>query len=117
MRGLVELPAGEAVALEIVRQSPGWTFCNYLGDLRSGTPSTSTSDVSVAARDHDEQTYPGHDAEALEQGAPLVRGRGLLEETLRLVPTPQSLVSEGIASSRRPSARGRRRGGARRGHT
>jgi hypothetical protein len=27
----------------------------------------------------------------------LVRGRGLLEETLVLVPTPQSLVSEGIA--------------------
>jgi hypothetical protein len=26
-----------------------------------------------------------------------VRGRGLLEETLVLVPTPQSLVSEGIA--------------------
>jgi hypothetical protein len=27
----------------------------------------------------------------------LVRGRGLLEETLVMVPTPQSLVSEGIA--------------------
>jgi len=29
-------------------------------------------------------------------GSPLVRGRGLLEETIVLVPTPQSLVSEGI---------------------
>ena len=44
------------------------------------------------------ETYPGHHAERSCKEKLLVRGRGLLEETLVLVPTPQSLVSEGIAS-------------------
>jgi hypothetical protein len=43
------------------------------------------------------ETYPGHHAERSSKEHLLVRGRGLLEETLVLVPTPQSLVSEGIA--------------------
>ena len=43
------------------------------------------------------ETYPGHHAERCSKEAVLVRDRGLLEETLVLVPTPQSLVSEGIA--------------------
>ena len=43
------------------------------------------------------ETYPGHHAESCSKEHLLVRGRGLLEETLVLVPTPQSLVSEGIA--------------------
>ena len=34
-RRLVELPAGEGVVLEIVRDKPWWAFCDYLGDLRS----------------------------------------------------------------------------------
>ena len=44
------------------------------------------------------ETYPGHHAERACKEHLLVRGRGLLEETLVLVPTPQSLVSEGIAA-------------------
>ena len=43
------------------------------------------------------ETYPGHHAERCCKERVLVRDRGLLEETLVLVPTPQSLVSEGIA--------------------
>jgi hypothetical protein len=42
-------------------------------------------------------TYPGHHAERASKDHLLVHGRGLLEETIVLVPTPQSLVSEGIA--------------------
>src|SRR5438876_9910342 len=34
-RGLVELPDGEGVVLEIVRDKPWMAFCGYLGDLRS----------------------------------------------------------------------------------
>jgi hypothetical protein len=34
-RGLVELPAGEDVVLEIVRDKPWLASCDYLGDLRS----------------------------------------------------------------------------------
>jgi hypothetical protein len=44
------------------------------------------------------ETYPGHHAERCSKEHGLVRGRGQLEETLVLVPTPQSLVSEGIAT-------------------
>jgi hypothetical protein len=43
------------------------------------------------------ETYPGHHAERCSKEHLLVRGRGLLKETLVLVPTPQSLISEGIA--------------------
>ena len=43
------------------------------------------------------ETYAGHHTERCSKEHLLVRGRGLLEETLVMVPTPQSLVSEGIA--------------------
>ena len=43
------------------------------------------------------ETYPGHHAERTAKDHLLVRGRGLLEETLVMLPTPQSLVAEGIA--------------------
>jgi hypothetical protein len=43
------------------------------------------------------ETYPGHHAERAAKDPLLVHGRRVLEETLVLVPTPQSLVSEGIA--------------------
>jgi hypothetical protein len=44
------------------------------------------------------ETYPGHHAESCSKDQLLVRGRSWLEETILLVPTPQSLVSKGIAS-------------------
>ena len=43
------------------------------------------------------ETYPGHHAERCLKEVALVRGRGLLEQTIVVVPTPQSLVSEGLA--------------------
>jgi hypothetical protein len=98
-RGLVELPDGEGVVLEIVRGEPWLAFCDYLGDLRSRI--AVNVDLPMSAIDlliltlH--ETYPGHHAERCCKEHVLVRGRGLLEETLVLVPTPQSLVSEGIA--------------------
>jgi hypothetical protein len=74
-------------------------FCEYLGDLRSRI--TVNVDLPMSAVEllilaiH--ETYPGHHAERCSKEQLLVRGRGMLEETLALVPTPQSLVSEGIA--------------------
>jgi hypothetical protein len=96
---LVELPAGEGVSLEIVRDKPWWAFCEYLGRLRSRV--AVNVDLPLPAIDlltlaiH--ETYPGHHAERVSKEHLLVRGRGLLEETLVLVPTPQSLIAEGIA--------------------
>jgi hypothetical protein len=98
-RGLVELPAGEGVVLEIVRDKPWLASCDYLGDFRSRI--AVNVDLPMSALElliltmH--ETYPGHHAERCSKDRLLVRGRGLLEETLVLVPTPQSLVSEGIA--------------------
>jgi hypothetical protein len=99
-RGLVDLPAGEGVVLEIVRDEPWLAFCAYLGDLRSriavnvDLPMSAIQLLVLAMH----ETYPGHHAERCSKEHGLVRGRGQLEETLVLVPTPQSLVSEGIAT-------------------
>ena len=98
-RDLVELPAGEGVVLEIVHDKPWWADCAYLGDLRSRI--SVNVDLPISAlellRLTMHETYPGHHTESCSKEHLLVRGRGLLEETLVLVPTPQSLVSEGIA--------------------
>lgn len=98
-RGLVQLPDGEGVDLEIVHGKPWRAFCGYLGDLRSqiavnvDLPLSAFELLTVAIH----ETYPGHHAERACKEDLLIRGRGLLEETLVLVPTPQSLIAEGIA--------------------
>jgi hypothetical protein len=98
-RGLVELPDGEGVLLEIVRDKPWWASCDYLGDLRRRVvvnvdlPMSAVELLVVALH----ETYPGHHTERCCKEHLLVGGRGLLEETLVLGPTPQSVVSEGIA--------------------
>jgi hypothetical protein len=98
-RSLIELPAGEAVELEIVHDKPWWGSCDYLGELRSHI--AVNADLPMSAMDllilalH--ETYPGHHTERAAKEHVLVRGRGLLEETIVLSPTPQSIVTEGIA--------------------
>ena len=97
---LVDLPSGEEVIVEIVRDEPWLAFCTYLGDLRSriavnvDLPISSIELLVLAVH----ETYPGHHAERCLKERLLVDERGLLEESLVLVPTPQSLVSEGIAT-------------------
>jgi hypothetical protein len=98
-RGLVELPDGEGVEVEAVRDVPWMAFCAYAGGGRSRI--SVNADLPMPAMDlltlaiH--ETYPGHHTERACKEQLLVRGRGLLEETIVLVPTVQSLVSEGIA--------------------
>ena len=95
----MELPDGEAVALEFVRGKPWLAFNDYLGDLQSrmainlDLPNTALELVRLTIH----ESYPGHHAERCLKDRLLVRDRGLLEESIVLVPTPQSLVSEGIA--------------------
>ena len=97
--GLVELPHGEGVALEVVRDEPWWASCVYVGDLASrisvnvSLPMSPIELLILAVH----ETYPGHHVERCCKEHLLVRGRGLLEETLVMVPTPQSLVAEGVA--------------------
>jgi len=99
-RDILELPEGEDVELEIVRDVPWLAFCAFEGELRSRIQVN--VDLPISAVEalvltiH--ETYPGHHAERAAKEQLLVRGQGLLEETIVMVPTPQSVVSEGIAS-------------------
>lgn len=99
-RAIVELPVGEDVAVEMVRDVPWLAFCEYLGDLQSSIsvnvdlPISAIELLTLAIH----ETYPGHHTERCCKEQALVRGRGLLEETLVLVPTPQSMIAEGIAT-------------------
>jgi hypothetical protein len=98
-RALVDLPDGEGVELESVRDVPWLAYNHYLGDLRSNV--SINLDLPQAAHEllhlaiH--ETYAGHHAERCCKEHALVRGEGLLEETVVLVAAPQSLVSEGLA--------------------
>jgi hypothetical protein len=98
---LLELPAGEEVVVEEVRDEPWWAFNYYLGGLRSrvvvnlDVPTTCDDVVGIAAH----EVYPGHHTEHAVKEQHLIRDRGRLEESIQLLPTPAALVSEGIAEN------------------
>jgi hypothetical protein len=97
--GVVDLPDGEDVDLEVVHDKPWLAFCEYQGGLRSEISVNADLPISAFELLHltCHETYPGHHVERVCKDHLLVQRRGLLEETLVLMPTPQSLVSEGIA--------------------
>jgi hypothetical protein len=96
---LVDLPAGEEAAVEPVRAEPWWAFNYYLGGLRSrvavnlDVPTTCHEVVHLAAH----EVYPGHHTDHAVKEQLLIRDRGLVEESIQMVPTPAPLVQEGIA--------------------
>ena len=98
---IVDLPAGESLAIDEVRDEPWWAFNYYQGDLRSrvvinlDVPTTRDDLVELVAH----EVYPGHHTEHSVKEQLLMRDHGLLEESIQLVPTPASLVSEGIAET------------------
>jgi hypothetical protein len=98
---VVALPEGEGLVAEEVRGEPWWAFNYYLGDLRSrvvlNVDVRTTASELVALALH--EAYPGHHTEHAVKEQLLCRRRGWLEESIQLVPTPQSLVSEGIAET------------------
>ena len=98
-RAMVELPDGESVDLEVVHDRSWLAFCEYRGGLRSQISINADLPISAFELLHIacHETYPGHHTERVCKDDRLVRGKGLLEETVVLMPTPQSLVSEGIA--------------------
>ena len=98
---LVDLPEGESLVVEGVRDEPWWAFNYYLGGLRSrvvvnlDVPTTCNDCIHLAGH----EVYPGHHTEHSLKEHLLVLGRGEVEETIQLVPTPSALVGEGIAES------------------
>lgn len=98
---LVALPGGEEVALEPVSDEPWWAFNYYLGGLRSrvvlnvDVPTTGLDLLHLAGH----EVYPGHHTEHAMKEQLLIRDEGRIEEAIQLVPTPQAVLSEGIAES------------------
>src|SRR4029078_1686767 len=82
---------------------PWWAFNYYLGDLRSrvvlnvDVPTTGLDLVHLAAQ----EAYPAHHTEHAVREQLLIRDRGAIEEGIQLVPTPQAVLSEGIAETGR----------------
>ena len=98
---LLELPAGEELTLEPVQDEPWWAFNYYQGNLRSRV--VLNTDIPTSGRDllrlAGHEVYPGHHTEHALKEQLLMRDRGLIEEGIQLVPTPQALLSEGIAEA------------------
>ena len=96
---VVDLPDGERPTLEPVNDEPWWAFNYYLGNLRSrvvlntDVPTTGYDLIHLAAH----EVYPGHHTEHAVKEQLLIRDRGAIEEGIQLVPTPQAVLSEGIA--------------------
>lgn len=98
---LVGMPDGESVELEPVTDEPWWAFNYYLGELRSRV----VLNVDVPTTGHDlihlvgHEVYPGHHTEHSIKEQLLIREQGKIEEAIQLVPTPQAVLSEGIAET------------------
>lgn len=98
---LFGLPGGESVDVELVSNEPWAGFNYYLGGRHSrvviNTDVLPRSDRLPDYTAH--EIYPGHHAERAWKEALLVDEEGQLEESIVLTGTPQSLISEGIATN------------------
>ena len=98
---LLALPPGDGVALEPVSDEPWWAFNYYLGDLHSrvvlnvDVPTTGPDLIHLAGH----EVFPGHHTEHAVKEQLLIREQGKIEEGIQLVPTPQAVLSEGIAET------------------
>ena len=98
-RGCSIFPTGEELVAEEVRDEPWWAFNYYLGDLRSRVVVNADTLTTAVRSRHARRSrgVPGPPHRARGQGAAPDPRPGRLEEAIQLVPTPQALVSEGIA--------------------
>jgi hypothetical protein len=95
---LVGLPPGESVEWCYVTDEPWSAYNHYQGGLRSRidvnteTALIPTFVVHLVAH----ETYPGHHTEHVWKEYLFVRGQAKLEESILLIATPSSMISEGI---------------------
>ncbi len=98
---VVELPKGEGLVLEGIRDEPWWAFNYYLGELRSrvvvNLDQPDTADDIVELVMH--EVYPGHHTEHAVKEQRFIRDRGEIEESIQMVPTPAALLQEGLAET------------------
>jgi hypothetical protein len=93
------LPEGEQVDFEMATSQPWSGFNYYLGGLRSRVAVNIDLPVLSIGLGHlvAHESYPGHHTEHCRKEAGLVRRRRQMEESIKLVGTPECLVSEGLA--------------------
>ena len=93
------LPDGEAVEVDHVHDEPWAAYNYYLGGLRSrialNVDIAMQPDFFAELASH--EAYPGHHTEHAWKEQLLVREGADLAESILMVGTPQSLISEGIA--------------------
>jgi hypothetical protein len=93
------LPEGEEIEVDNVTSKPWAAYNYYLGGLRSrielNTDTAMSPDFLAELAAH--EAYPGHHTEHAWKEQLLVREGGDLTESIMLIGTPQSLISEGIA--------------------
>ena len=96
---LFGLPDGEEIVTEHVTNEPWAAYNYYLGGLRSriaiNTDMAMSPDFLAELATH--EAYPGHHTEHVWKEQRLVREGGDLTETILMIGTPQSTISEGIA--------------------
>jgi hypothetical protein len=98
-RDLVGLPDGETIEVEFVRDTSFLGYHEYVGDLHGrisinvDRPRSALSLLHLALH----EAYPGHQAERCHKEVALIRGQGLVEESIAMVTVPQGVVSEGLA--------------------
>jgi hypothetical protein len=63
--------------------------------LNIDVPTTGTDLIHLAGH----EVFPGHHTEHAVKEQVLIRGQGKIEEGIQLVPTPQAVLSEGIAET------------------
>jgi hypothetical protein len=96
---LAPMPVEEAVEYEIVSNVPWIAYTDYRGQYRSRIQVNADLPVSVvllvtfAAH----EAYPGHHAERVVKEAHLYRDLRRTETSVVIAPSPESLVSEGLA--------------------
>jgi hypothetical protein len=96
----LQLPAGETVQVEYVHNKPWSAFSRYRGNFQSlisvNVDLGLTVDRVLQLACH--EGYPGHHAQNVLQDLRLVRGLHWMEWTVQPTFSPQSLVSEALAT-------------------
>lgn len=96
----LKLPPSETITLEYVRNQPWSGFSRYQGNFRSVIQINSDLGFTVnrALQLACHEGYPGHHVYNVIQDLQFVRSRGWIEWTVQPTFSPQSLVSEGMAT-------------------
>ncbi len=100
-RDLFELPPGEDLTMQVVRDQPWSAYNWYLGNYRSridinnDLPLRASSVVPLLAH----EAYPGHHTEHAIKEQRLYHGEGRGEHAVQLLLAPECVLSEGIADS------------------